>query len=85
MNKCLDGFVAFGDSYKPVTITSDRKHFAHISFVGDQIVIRPGRNAHIVYDHAGPEGMAFQLVPAQPAEAEPDKVADLEARAQEMP
>lgn len=62
MNKIQDGFFAGGDSYKPLTISSDMQHMASLSFVGDQVVIRAGRNTDLEFVHA--EGnIVFKIVP----------------------
>lgn len=65
MNKVQDGYVALSDSYKPVTISTDRKHYASISFVGDKVVIRTGNESSFVIEHASDDSLIFKLVDSE--------------------
>lgn len=40
MNKIQDGFYAGGDSYKPLVISTDRRRYASVSFVGEQVIVK---------------------------------------------
>ena len=63
MNKVQDGFASIYDSYKPLTISSDRRHFASLSFVGDRMVIRPTTtDTEIVVEHSSSDSFIFRLV-----------------------
>ena len=66
MNKIQDGFYAGGDSYKPLVISSDMQHMATLSFVGDKVIVKAGRNAALELVHA--EGnICFRILPEEVA------------------
>lgn len=81
MNKLMDGFWAGGDSFKPLRLSSDMRHSASLSFVNDQVIIRPLRGSKLT-DAEGNElaSVTFSIHPegALPAESEPP-VLDAEA------
>lgn len=61
MNKIQDGFVALGDSYQPMTVSSNRAEYARISFVGDTIVVRAIGAAKIELLNESDDGLTFKL------------------------
>lgn len=80
MNKVMDGYVALNDSYKPVLISTDREHYAYISFVGEQVVIRTSEGTNFEIDHTSHDSLIFKLVEAEtdatakPAENIPERL-----------
>lgn len=83
MNKIQDGFASIEDSYKPITLTTDRRHFASLSFVGEQVILRPGSNAELVLEHSGPDSLVFRIAPRTATQPEPDTDVAQETEPQE--